>query len=124
MQVTSMESVRNAPAGVIQNNNFALHRPVARESPGIERQLRRRRVSVRLVPYRSTGRCEVLRTLVAHIVFLRPQIVPIGGNFSAAGMNGNQIARNARASGFSQKFLNNSFGWLILSFAENVVPNA
>ena len=57
-------------------------------------------VAVGFIQYSTAGRHKVLRTLVADIVFFGPQIVPIGGNLSAAGMNGNQIALFATLSRF------------------------
>jgi len=68
VQVAGVEAVGDLPAGRVRRGGLLARRPLSRQRPVVEPQLRRGRVDVRLVRYHAAGRSEVLGALVAGVV--------------------------------------------------------
>ncbi len=60
----------------------------------------------------------VLRTLIADIVFCRPQAVPIGGSFSRLPIDRDQFIIDAADAGLGQQLLQNHFRLFVGALAE------
>ena len=64
-----MKAVGDLPVGSIEPGGLFLHRPVTRQGPVVQPQLRWHGVRVGLARSRAAGRCEVFGTPVARVVF-------------------------------------------------------
>src|ERR1700704_2659213 len=68
MKVAGVKAERDPPVGLVQPSRLFSHRPIARQGPVIKLQLYGGAVDLTLIPYRASGRLEVLAPLVANIV--------------------------------------------------------
>src|SRR5215510_606615 len=84
MQIAGVKPVSDTSTGLVQHGSLSLDRPLPRQRPIIEAQPRGERVDAWLVKGSASRRREVLCALVAHVVFARPQVAPIGCRFNAA----------------------------------------
>jgi hypothetical protein len=73
---------------------------------------------------RATGRCKALGALVTHVVLFRCQVVPVGGDLRATGVDCNQILRDPVVSRLGQQLLDDSFRLVVVALAELVVADA
>ena len=73
---------------------------------------------------RRGPRLKVLRARRADIVLRRLQARPIGGHFSASGIDRHQLIAETGDSGVAQQRLNDHLRLLVIAFAEFVVSNA
>ena len=60
----------------------------------------------------------MLRLLITQIVFLRPQVVPIGGCFNATGVDRDKLMTDAFVPGFREQLLNNPLRLFVPTLAE------
>jgi MFS family permease len=68
VEVAGVEAAGYAPLRLVQRGRLLGHGRLARQGPLVEPQPRRDRVAVRSAGHSATGRCEVLRALVAGVV--------------------------------------------------------
>ncbi len=68
VKVAGVEAARNVSTSLAQGDGLLPYRPVSRQGPVIERELRRDHIDVTLAWYRSTRRGEVLGAFIAGIV--------------------------------------------------------
>ena len=88
MKIAGVKTVRDPPVPLVQRDGVSLHRPVAGKGPIIELQPRRSSIDATLVQGCSTRGDEVLRALMAEIVFRRLQVWPIRLGFDTTGASG------------------------------------
>src|SRR5256714_14200097 len=92
-----MKAVRDAPISLVEQCGLSPHRPLTRKGPLIEREVCGGSIDARLVHDCPTGRRKVLGARVPDIVFRRPEVPPIGGSFSALGIDRDQFMSEAAA---------------------------
>src|SRR5215510_9622729 len=123
MQIAGVKPVGDASTGLVQHGSLSLDRPLPRQRPIIQAQPRGERVDAWLVEGSASRRCEVLGALVAHVVFARPQVAPIGCRFNAATIHYAWLAADLAGSGLCQQFVDDHFRLFVRALAEVMMPD-
>src|SRR5438552_11022598 len=118
MEIAGVKAVRDPPVRLVEHGRRFPYRPIAQQGPAIEFQSCGGGVDARLVQYRAAWRGKVLGAVVADIIFRGLQVAPIGGSFSTAGIEGNQVVTDPAASGLGQQLLNGLLRLLVSALAE------
>src|SRR5262245_33484072 len=123
VKIARVEPVGNPPVGPVQRGGLFSHRPVPRQSPLVQSQLRRYGIDMALAGYRTTGRCEAFGAFIADIGLGRSQAYPIGCGLDAWGVDRDEVVADAGGSGLGQQLLNDHLRLLVFALTEVVMPD-
>jgi len=124
MNIPCFEPAGDPTVGLVEDDGLRGRRPITREGPMVRSQAAGDVVDASLVRREPAGGSEAVRSPVAQVRLARPEAAPIGGDFRALRVYGDELPPDPFDPGFGQELPDHDLRPVVIALAEPVMADA